>query len=203
MNTTQAAGATAQLKDRAYSRKEVVDIIRSVLSTIDTNSDPNAKLHKELTALAEYIDNMRSELAQLRSIEISHNHIPSASDELDAVVGETAAATGAIMDACEKIEGIAGKMPAAEGDVLAKAVTSIYEACSFQDITGQRINKVVKTLKNIESKVNEIISAFSGSGQQPQSAADQKESGSLLNGPQLKGAATSQEEIDKLLASFD
>jgi len=37
MNPAQQA-ETANLKDRAYSRKEVVDIIRSVLGTINTDS---------------------------------------------------------------------------------------------------------------------------------------------------------------------
>jgi chemotaxis protein CheZ len=201
MNPAQQ-GETDKLKDRAYSRKEVMEIIRSVLGTIDKDSVESAKLHSELSTLATYIENMRSELAQLRSIEISHNHIPTATDELDAVVVETAKATGAIMDACEKIEKIAGEVPAPDGPELATAVTSIYEACSFQDITGQRISKVVKTLKNIETKVSEIVSAF-GQMQAPGVAAPAKEDGGLLNGPQLKGPATAQEDIDKLLASFD
>jgi chemotaxis protein CheZ len=201
MNPVQQTEAE-KLKDRAYSRKEVVDIIRSVLGTINTDSAESSKLHKELSSLATYIESMRSELAQLRSIEISHNHIPTATDELDAVVAETAKATGAIMDACEKIEKIAGDVPAPAGPELASVVTGIYEACSFQDITGQRISKVVKTLKNIESKVSEIINAF-GHTQAPGITAPAKEESGLLNGPQLKGPATAQEDIDKLLASFD
>ena len=201
MNTAQQA-ETANLKDRAYSRKEVVEIIRSVLGTIDKDSAESSKLHSELSTLATYIENMRSELAQLRSIEISHNHIPTATDELDAVVVETAKATGAIMDACDKIGEIAGNVDAPQSTELSAIVTSIYEACSFQDITGQRISKVVKTLKNIESKVSEIVSAF-GHAQVPGMTAPAREDGGLLNGPQLKGPATAQEDIDKLLASFD
>jgi len=194
---------TAKPNDRAYSRTEVMEIIRSVLGSIDKDSAESAKLHQELTTLASYIGNMRSELAQLRSIEISHNHIPTATDELDAVVEETAKATGTIMDVCDKIEKIAGTLPAPDGPELSGAVTSIYEACSFQDITGQRIGKVVKTLKNIESKVSEIVNAF-GQMQAPGGVtAPAKEDGGLLNGPQLKGPATKQEDIDKLLASFD
>jgi chemotaxis protein CheZ len=192
-----------KLKERAYSRKEVVDIIRSVLSTIDRESEPTARLHNELSTIVTYIENMRSELAQLRSIEISHNHIPAASDELDAVVEETAKATGTIMDACEKIEGIAGGLSSPANGELSNAVTSVYEACGFQDITGQRITKVVKTLKHIESKVVEIISAFGHAGQAAPSVAaiTEREKG-LLNGPQLRGGGASQEDIDRLLSSF-
>ena len=201
MNASQQAEAN-KLKDRAYSRKEVVDIIRSVLGSIDKDSEASQKLHSELNTLAGYIESMKTELAQMRSIEISHNHIPSATDELDAVVEETAKATGTIMDACEKIEKVAGDLPPPGGADLSAAVTSIYEACTFQDITGQRINKVVKTLKHIESKVTDIINAFGPQHQpqKPDAAVDEK---SLLNGPQLKGSASSQDDIDKLRASFD
>ena len=40
------------------------------------------------------------------------------------------------------------------------ATTRIYEACSFQDITGQRITKVVKALHGIEEKVDAFVAAF-------------------------------------------
>lgn len=200
MNRTPQ-GESTKFGDRAYSRKEVVDIIRSVLGNIDKSKESEAKLHVELSTLVNYIENMRSELAQLRSAEISTEHIPSASDELDAVVEETAKATGAIMDVCERIEAIAGGLAPPVGGDLTNAVTSIYEACAFQDITGQRINKVVKTLKHIEIKVSEIMGAFSQRGITP-TAITKKDEQSLLNGPQLKGVASSQEDIDKLLASF-
>jgi len=197
---------TAASKDRAYSRKEVSDIVRSVMDRVQ-GSEATAHLHTELAKIMNYIENMRSELAQMRSIEISHNHIPAASDELDAVVAETADATGRIMDACEGIETVGGRLGGADGEALTGAVTSIYEACSFQDITGQRINKVVKTLKSIEAKISDIVQALSAGaaladGTAPAAPVAEKKD-SLLNGPQLKGSASSQEEIDRLLASFD
>lgn len=190
--------------DRPYSRKEVVQIIQSVMSNVGAETEMARKLQEELKVLSHYIENMRSELAQLRSIEISHKHIPTATDELDAVVGETATATGTIMDACEKVEKIGEKIGGDDGSQLSAIVTSVYEACSFQDITGQRITKVVKTLKNIEAKVGEILSAFGHSipGSAP-AAPSLPEKASLLNGPQLKGPSVSQAEIDKLLADFD
>ena len=203
MNVSQQADA-AQLKDRAYSRQEVAEILRSVLGTIVKDQGPTTKLHKELSTLATYIDNMRSELAELRSAEISKDHIPSASDELDAVVEETAKATGTIMDCCDKIQSVGATLPAPASDDLTAAVTAIFEACTFQDITGQRINKVVKTLKHIESKVGDIIKAFGHTDElAPSDAVAATDEKSLLNGPQLKGAASTQEDIDKLLANFD
>lgn len=199
----QQQAAAENLKDRAYTRKEVVEIIRTVLGSIDKNNEPTAKLHNELSTLVSYIENMRSELAHMRSIEISHHHIPTAADELDAVIEETASATGTIMDACEKIEKVADSLTSPVSDDLANAVTSIYEACGFQDITGQRITKVVKTLKHIEAKVTEIINAFGHSGEELESKITDNDKKSLLQGPQIGSEASSQDDIDKLLASFD
>lgn len=190
----------------SYSRKEVVEIIQSALVTVNPDTDANRKLKQELSVLSEYIANMRSELAQMRSIEISHNHIPSATDELDAVVGETAKATGTIMDACDAISDIGQKLENGARDELTDAVTRIYEACTFQDITGQRITKVVKTLKNIERKVSDILEAFGhplDTTGKKETAAPEKKEINLLEGPQLGGPAVSQADIDKLLASFD
>ena len=96
-------------------------------------------------------------------------------------------------------------------DKLQGAVTRIYEACSFQDITGQRIGKVVTALKAIEARVSAVVSAASGMpGPEapPVVAAKPLDEGrtegqKLANGPQLPGAGVSQSEIDRLLASFD
>jgi chemotaxis protein CheZ len=196
---------TVPMKDRPYSRKEVVDIIQSVLAGMNRETPMENQLHDQLTSISSYIQNMRSELAQMRSIEISHNHIPTATDELDAVVSETAKATGTIMDACEKIEGIAGTMDGQNADDLRQAVTSVYEACTFQDITGQRINKVVKALKNIEAKVGEILDALSHAPKAPDAAKPDapKDGKTIMAGPAIGGPTVNQDEIDKLLASFD
>jgi chemotaxis protein CheZ len=85
-------------------------------------------------------------------------------------------------------------------------VTRIFEACNFQDITGQRITKVVRTLKHIEGKIEVLIQALGEEVQKTHrsaAAADPNNEDSLLNGPQLPGNAIDQSEIDKLLASFD
>jgi chemotaxis protein CheZ len=96
--------------------------------------------------------------------------------------------------------------------VMQDVVTRIYEACSFQDITGQRITKVVTTLKAIEAKVAHIMDVFQPDtkGERIEAVStDRKDTSSpdptasLLNGPQLPTNAMDQSDIDALLASFD
>ena len=103
-----------------------------------------------------------------------------------------------------------------EPEVQAKlmtATTDIYEACTFQDITGQRITKVVTALKHIEDTVDGLLNAFGDEIAKYREAnpkqVDVPEVASipsdedLLEGPQLEGKGNNQAEIDALLASFD
>ena len=80
--------------------------------------------------------------------------------------------------------------------------TPIYEACSFQDITGQRISKVVATLKAIDAKVAHIVAAFTPELDDADALPEMPADAELLNGPQLPVHAMDQSDIDRLLADF-
>ena len=171
-------------------------------------SAPEAVLLTEIEDLARTIATARAEIAALGVDDISSSHIPSATDELDAIVAHTAAATDSILEVCETLDDVGSALTAAGDSAgllsagkLQEATTKIYEACSFQDITGQRISKVVATLKAIDQKIATIRITFDGrSG--PISAPPTDET-LLLNGPQLPALAMGQNDIDQLLASFD
>ena len=154
----------------------------------------------EVEDLARTIAITRSELQRLDAGPFIAGHIPAATDELDEVVAHTASATEVILSVCEQLE-MAGESGEEIGaDLLQRATTQIYEACSFQDITGQRISKVVTTLKAIERKVGEILKVFGHGDEIDTDAADGD--GSLTNGPQLPGKAMAQADIDALMADF-
>ena len=183
----------------------VADVVRAVLAALDGDPPPfDRALLAEVEALGRIIANAKAEIAALQMDDITAAHIPFATDELDAIVAHTAAATEAILESCETLDQLADGLAGAGATRLQDATTRIYEACSFQDITGQRITKVVATLKAIESKVAQIVTAF---GSRPASAASPAgllgEDTGLLNGPQLPTAAMGQSDIDRLLASFD
>ncbi len=191
----------------------VAEIVRGVLASMRGDLTVNeAALLAEVEELAQTVASARAEIAALGADDINESHIPSATDELDAIVAHTAKATDSILECCEQLDGVGSRLANDDTRVLQDVVTRIYEACSFQDITGQRITKVVATLKAIEAKVAHIIEVF-----QPQSrravdnpsvsllpsefpASNQQ---SLLNGPQLPSNAMDQSDIDALLASFD
>jgi chemotaxis protein CheZ len=156
-------------------------------------------LFSELESLALCIDAARRDIAALHPDEIRKKHLPAATDELDAIVAATADATGSILDCAEKLSAVAQTLEPALADQITEPVTRIFEACTFQDITGQRITKVVKTLKEIEAKVGDLVGAFGGirPGARPSSKRRKANGdGALLNGPQLPGQGASQAEID-------
>ncbi len=184
----------------------VAEVVRAVLTTIsDELTAKEATLLREVEELARTIATAKTEIAALRVDDITGHDIPFATDELDAIVGHTAQATHAILESCETLDEVAGTITGDPAVKLQDATTRIYEACSFQDITGQRITKIVTTLKTIEGKVAHIIATFGPgithaakhAGNQVLTEAD------LLNGPQRPEHAMDQSDIDRLLASFE
>ncbi len=192
----------------SYEKEEVVQIINSVISKVEHAEDVSRDaIFQELKDLKRIIEEAREEIGLTRPGDIKDKHIPTATDELDAVVGATAEATGTIMDCCDVISEIAGGVGDEKGSALTDEVTKIYEACSFQDITGQRITKVVKTLKVIEEKVEKLVDVLGNKapGTSEEETGGEGEGGdaALLNGPQMPDKAVTQDDIDKLLAEFD
>ena len=187
----------------------IESMIKSIVASLAGDvSLADLQLYREVETLADYIQTVRRDIAGLRPDDISVRHIPMATDELDAVVTATADATGIILDAMEAVERLAGDLPAEVAAPLGDIVVKVYEACSFQDITGQRITKVVRALRHIESKIDALLAVFGTDpaivGAPPSSDATANDTeAALLNGPQLPQAANSQADIDALLASFD
>ena len=159
----------------------------------------------ELHSLKTAIDDARTEIGSTRPKDIQNKHIPCATDELDAVVEATAEASSTIMDACDVIQECTAGLDPKAAEAINNEVIKIFEACSFQDITGQRITKVVSTLKTIEEKVGvmlkvlgEKMSVKEHEGEEEEIPPEKK----LLNGPQLPANAITQSDIDKLLESL-
>eukprot|EP01037_Dinobryon_pediforme_P001896 gene1896-1928_t len=170
----------------AHSKKEldVEAVVRAVFSTLHGDLTGNeTSLLAEVEDLGRTIAAAKAEIAKLRVDEITDSHIPSATDELDAIVAHTATATNSILEACEMLDAMSSKMSGVDAECMIDATSRIYEACSFQDITGQRICKVIAESRAI--------------------ARDPKEASGLLNGPQLPMTAMAQSDIDRLLASFE
>lgn len=136
-------------------------------------------------------------------------------EQLDALAFEIAGATEQMMTAGEKIQKAADALSAKAKDRGTKTQLSritqgtgdLFEACSFQDITGQRLGKITRTVGAIEAGVQSVSALAGGSGVKKCSGQasgkgklgiDRMDSGLALEGPQIDGPEVSQSEIDKL-----
>ncbi|WP_417459860.1 protein phosphatase CheZ [Kordiimonas sp.] len=193
---------TAQLSltDVASVTEVLIGTMSVFFKSIDTS------IYRECRSLSDYISNARKEIASLQPGDLESARIPRAGLELDAIVQQTEEATNTIMEAAEEIMGL----DAADTDnYVAKsqdAVMRIFEACSFQDITGQRISKVVETLSHIEKRVLELRNLLGVTEEDiEQAKAEQTEektaSGdkALLSGPALDGEGIDQTAVDALM----
>jgi chemotaxis protein CheZ len=198
-----------RMPDPEYDRIEAA--VRAVLASLSGDmSVAEAALLAEFAELGREVARAKSEIAALRVDDVDTSDLNGATDELDAVVSHTATATNEILDCCETLEALQPRLSGPDAEALSGAVTRIYEACGFQDITGQRIGKVVAALKAVERRVAAVTAAFGPAAMAPPAALPGKPSAParsegerLAQGPQLPAAASSQEEIDRLLASFD
>lgn len=173
-------------------------------------------LRQELFGLFQHIQRMRAEIASIRRPGAvgEEDHFTQMSDELDAIVHATEEATDTIMSSVEEMEGMLTDVrgmvadnPEAVAmiDRVPLLTGAIFEACSFQDITGQRINKVVKSLQFIEQRVNSLINMWGPemlAETQPVGSGSKDEYQKYLNGPQLAGRGVSQSDVDAILGTM-
>ena len=168
-----------------------------------------ALLREELHGMGELIANTRAEIAGLMPHGAPSSRLTSASDELDAVVGATERAAVEIMGAAEHAQEAAQRLRKIPGlpaealrdlDQVEAAAVDIFMACSFQDLTGQRIRKVVQALTYIEKRIIALTVLWRGAGREGAAEAaawDTRRDAHLLNGPSDTGLA--QAAVDSLL----
>ncbi len=194
--------------------KEYITQLMNTLTLKDSDMQSGGiNFFLELTALKNFISKMKQEMSEIVPDEIKSNFIPIATDELDEVVIATEEATNKILDCCEEIQTLALECEPEVKEKIEGLTTAIFEACNFQDITGQRITKVVTTLKHIEERVNELIASFESSGIESKEKGESKKITpnqsndpykDLINGPaRTAEQKIDQDEIDRLLASLD
>ncbi|WP_417844541.1 protein phosphatase CheZ [Thalassospira sp.] len=212
VDDSQLRDLLGQLKTRLEKGdlkiEEVSGLVESLAKFLPANTKTDnqdeKRLFGELDELSNIIRKMKSEIASLRPDDIKAEYIPNATDELDAIVDATAGATHEILDAMDSLEEFAATLPPEQAELVTNATMRVYEACNFQDITGQRTTKVVKALKAIEERVEGLVTAFGAeiaryAEANPRKAREQKQGEeALLNGPQLEGKGVSQADIDAM-----
>ncbi|AMN54837.1 hypothetical protein ACP90_23335 [Labrenzia sp. CP4] len=173
-----------------------------------------AKLKVELDAIYEAIAQTKREIATLHHTTGSKGEeMTRVTNELDAVVIGTEGATETILASAEFIDETAntlsarlGKEDAELANDIQDKVIQIFEACNFQDLTGQRITKVVSTLRFVEDRIMQMMDIWGGIETFKDIEVEQRElkegDAALLNGPALESDidVATQDDIDALFA---
>lgn len=191
------------------SIEDVGSILQQVASDFHGATETDAFLRSEITKMAEYIDQAKMEIAEMMS-EHSDGEKPTAnvSVQLDAVVKATEQASNEIMNVADAVQALAAGVGGEKEQKLMNEAMKLYEACSFQDLTGQRINKVISIVNYMDDKLHKLTALFSKADMDMASAKKtsatviqgQFDERDLLNGPQLN--QPTQADIDALFDDF-
>jgi chemotaxis protein CheZ len=177
------------------------------LGDLNTLKTETGSIHRAITRTMQ-------ELASLHFGAFGNTGHGRASRELDAVVDSTERATQQILEAAESIDEAANTLSASLKHAQEQALASdirdhvvrIFEACNFQDLSGQRIAKVLATLTFVENRVARMLEIWGGpealDGYAAATLAEHEMETQLVSGPKLNGdpGHVSQQEIDAMFA---
>jgi chemotaxis protein CheZ len=166
------------------------------------------ELKDETSIIARAISRTKQEIAALQASALNGLAPGRVARELDAVIEDAERATQQILDAAEAIDEAANSLSASlrnrQEQALAQdiqdQVIGLFEACNFQDLSGQRITKVLATLELVEDHIARMMEIWGGIPEiKPESGAAGTPP---VHGPKLNGdpGHASQGEIDALFA---
>ena len=212
-----AAPAPSSAQAVAVDNTEVLRAISDLGSKLERfvsmDSQQIDQIQTEIADISGRIKATKVEMAAIRHPLAGEDKFQQASEELSAVVSATEAATNSIMACAEELEEVVSELKASlpEGyhndrvNDMVEVIVRIYEACNFQDLTGQRITKVVRALSFIEERVEAMMShwnkrEFEAMPLPP--SVTKKDDALELHGPADASVAgnISQDDIDALFA---
>jgi chemotaxis protein CheZ len=202
----------SELRELKALIRPAEEVSRQMIEAYRAEMQEAMKLKAELDQIWQAIDKTKHEIATLHVTGFKGKEMSRVTHELDAIVDGTEQATEGILAAAEGIDQIASQLSAklknaqdrgAVDDIQQKIVT-IFEHCNFQDLTGQRITKVVNTLKFIEERIVRMMDIWGGLESFKDIPVDTiaaaEGDAALLNGPKLAGESghATQDDIDAL-----
>ncbi|MBO6550048.1 MAG: chemotaxis protein [Rhizobiales bacterium] len=197
---SEAKNEDASLTEVLHLAQSSVETLKEFLSRLDTI------VGDDFHQIMEKISETRDDMQLLNTKELDVDPLSSAENELKLVVKATEDATNRIMEAAETIMTADPEDPATYHTTVESNVMEIFEACSFQDITGQRINRVVETLDFVDYRIHKIAKFLGIENEKEARDFDetaflerlQRKDDLILHGPQDDGEGVSQNDIDNL-----
>jgi chemotaxis protein CheZ len=137
---------------RAFVDRRISELSMEVHATVDLMDFSENNLSGQLKGIREQIANVIAKPAAATR---------NSGLELEAVVQATEAAANRIMEAAEAIGDWLreGKNDPAALEAVGERVNAIFEACTFQDVTGQRIRRAIQHLQQVETMLTGMVPA--------------------------------------------
>jgi chemotaxis protein CheZ len=212
--------STTTSPDLAAMRSEI-NLLRSLLNGLEferkpeTGSSAGREVRVEIARMVRQISRVKSEIASIkRTDDANDDMLSGANRQLETIISTTEEATNTIMSTTDEIEEAVKqvRMRAPENaqmneilEDISGRLIGIIEACSFQDLTGQRIVKVIQTLRFLEQRLASMIDIWGVDAFKdvPVTAAEtasgeDMDPGEILDGPAMDGEGLSQDDIDAL-----
>lgn len=204
---------------------EIIDVTRA-MSEGDFYKSVNTRLQGELGELARYIDKTRKNLQRLDpAISETTEKIPQASSQLSDITKVTEEATHRVISITERVmddhETVADKIKELRDAVTAAVIDGpailriardieeindrnkndlieILTSLSFQDLTGQKIKKIVSLVEDVETRILELLISF---GIKREDGAKKEEMMGQLKDA-AKGLGVNQGLVDDILKNL-
>lgn len=170
------------------------------------------RLKDEMREIYQAIEDTKCQILTIKESGSDGHQIERVAEELSLIVKGTEEATETILNSAETIDTNAANLVASLKEESQQAlaceiqdnIVTIFESCNFQDLTGQRITRVVKTFCFIEQRIQKMMEIWGGPesflGVAPEELEHRQGDGALLNGPSVEGDmdVASQDDIDAL-----
>ena len=212
------------------SVKKLADMAKA-MSEGDFNKAFNTEIKGELGRLAKYLDETRKKLQFIDCpIKASTKNFPEASNQLMDITKETEAATHKIISLTEKVidgqnvltdqlQDLKGSTHNLSNNNNIKSVIknietinesnkedliSLLTALSFQDLTGQKVKKILSLVQDIETKILELLLSFGLNVDEESNSKDKKKKEEMIT--ELKDSSKpidlKQDIVDEILGEF-
>ncbi|MGJ8529530.1 protein phosphatase CheZ [Maritalea sp.] len=184
------------LREVIAMAEKVTSALKPLVRSLDKS------MYRELKDMLDSIEELRGDLSKVGADDIFSRRIPEMGRELSAIVSATEVATNTIMNIAEKVVEADKSDPAAYAKSVEQHMMAIFEACTFQDLTGQRVTRVIQTVEVIEQRI-ELLCHMIESNQittvaSTVSDSEKRNQSRLVRGPANEGEGINQDTVDAM-----
>lgn len=189
--------------DDAIPLREVIAMAEKVTSALKPLvRSLDKSMYRELKEMLDCIEELRGDLSKVDPDDIFSRRIPEMGRELGAIVSATEVATNSIMTIAEQVVDADKSDPQAYAKFVEQHMMAIFEACGFQDLTGQRVTRVIQTVEVIEERIGVLCRMIENNQITPNAAkvseTEKRNRARLVKGPANEGEGINQDAVDAM-----